>query len=163
MSRLANLARHNAIALTALFIALGGTGFAAMRLPDGSVGNRQLRNDSVSAGKLDRSSIGGYVRYWAQISPSGALIASRPRAHLVGWQTAPTAATFGGLVGWRRAIPTGCFAMATTGPSPPSHFESYASAGLQGAGTGSGRFVGAYVYMSAPDTGVSVAVICPEP
>ena len=32
--------RHNAIALTALFVALGGTSYAALSLPAGSVGTQ---------------------------------------------------------------------------------------------------------------------------
>jgi len=163
VSKLLAYARSNAIAVIALLIALGGTSYAAVAIPAGSVGTRQLKNHSVTPVKFDRSEIGGYVRYWAQISPSGTLVSSRPRAHLVGWQTAPTAAISGGLVGWGRAIPAGCFAMATTVPNPPSHFESYASALLQGTGGKGGPYAGAYVYMSAPRTGVNVAVICPQP
>lgn len=155
--------RHNVIAYIALFVALGGTSYAAVTVRAGSIGTRQLKNHSVSAIKLDRSSIGGYVRYWAQIGSNGTIIASRPRAHLVGWQTAPTAPISGGLVGWDHAIPAGCFALATTLPNPPGHFESYASAVLQGAGGKASSFAGAYVYMSAPETGVNVAVVCPQP
>ncbi|MGB0094945.1 MAG: hypothetical protein WBP81_20725 [Solirubrobacteraceae bacterium] len=55
--------RHNAIGLLALFIALGGTSYAAFVLPAGSVGTPQLRNHSVTPIKLDRNSIGGYVRF----------------------------------------------------------------------------------------------------
>ena len=40
--------RHNAIALTALFVALGGTSYAAFSLPAGSVGTKQLRNGAVT-------------------------------------------------------------------------------------------------------------------
>lgn len=155
--------RSNLIALLALFIALGGTGYAAFSLPAGSVGNRQLKNHSISPIKLDRSAIGGYVRYWAEIDSAGAIVASRPRAHLAVWHTAEPAAFLGGLVQWGGAIPADCFASATTLPSPPDHFVSSASAVIFGAGQGRGPEVGAYVYLSAPQTGVSVAVICPQP
>ena len=163
MSRAFNHFKSNLVAYIALFVALGGTGYAATTLRANSVGNRQLKNHSVSAIKLDRNSIGGYVRYWARISADGKVIAARPRAHLVGWQTAPTAATWGGLVGWNWAIPAECFALATTQSNPPSNFSSYASADLQGAGGKPGRFTGAFVYMSAPETAVNVAVVCPQP
>ena len=163
MTKVLTHIKTNVIAYLALFVALGGTSYAAMRLPDGSVGTRQLKNHSVSAIKLDRGSIGGYVRYWARVGADGTIIAARPRAHLVGWQTAPTAAISGGLVGWDRAIPAGCFALATTLPNPPIHFDTYASAVLQGAGGKASSLAGAYVYMSAPETGVNVAVVCPQP
>ena len=41
-----------AISVTALFVALGGTGYAAFSVPAHSVGTRQLRNSSVSNPKI---------------------------------------------------------------------------------------------------------------
>lgn len=163
MNRLINHLRSNVVGYVALFIALGGTSYAAVSLPAASVGSRQLRNHSVGASKLDPGSIGGYVRYWAQIGGDGRIIASRPKAHLVGWQVAPPSGTFGGLVGWMKPIPSNCFTLATTVPDPSGTFQSYASATLQGAGGRGGPFAGAFVYMSSPNTGVNIAVICPEP
>ncbi len=85
MTRLVNFARHNAIALAALFIALGGTSYAAISLPANSVGARQIKPHSISPNKFQRNSIAGYVRDWAKISGIGTVIASRPRAHTVNW------------------------------------------------------------------------------
>jgi len=45
-------ARRNAIALIALFVALGGTSYAAFRVPINSVGSAQLRDGSIPSGKL---------------------------------------------------------------------------------------------------------------
>lgn len=42
----------NAVATVALFVALGGTSYAAFSLPDGSVGTRQLQNGAVTKAKL---------------------------------------------------------------------------------------------------------------
>jgi len=47
-----------AVALLALFASLGGIGYAATRLPDGSVGSAQLRNGSVGNFKLAFGSVG---------------------------------------------------------------------------------------------------------
>ena len=95
--------RKNVVAYVALFVALGGTSYAAVSLPAGSVGNRQLKNHSISPIKFERGSIAGYVRDWAEIDPNGQLVASRPSAHLVGW--GETGAFPGGIVSWGQAIP----------------------------------------------------------
>ena len=47
------------VACTALAVALGGTGYAALRLPRNSVGTRELRNGSVSNRKLARGAVTG--------------------------------------------------------------------------------------------------------
>lgn len=46
------------VSFVALFIALGGAGYAAFRLPKGSVGTAQLKNFSVSNPKLAPNSVG---------------------------------------------------------------------------------------------------------
>jgi hypothetical protein len=48
--------RHNAIGYLALFVAMGGTSFAAATLPAGSVGTSQLKRSAVVSAKVkDRS------------------------------------------------------------------------------------------------------------
>ncbi len=103
MTRVFSHIKSNAVAYLALFVALGGTSYAALRIPAGSVGARQLKNHSITPIKFDRSAIGGYVRYWAKIDAAGTISASRPRAHLVDWVNQPTAAFPGGFVSWNRA------------------------------------------------------------
>ncbi len=49
--------RKNPIAYLALFIALGGTSYAALKLPTGSVGTRQLRNGAVTNAKVKKHSL----------------------------------------------------------------------------------------------------------
>lgn len=51
------LSYSNVVATTALFIALGGVSFAAVRLPSGSVGTPQLKNRAVSTAKIRNGSI----------------------------------------------------------------------------------------------------------
>jgi hypothetical protein len=56
MHRLLGHARGNFVAYLALFVALGGTSYAAIKLPANSVGNRQLSRGAVSSTKVkDRS------------------------------------------------------------------------------------------------------------
>jgi hypothetical protein len=47
----------NVIACLALFIALGGTGYAAFKLPKGSVGTKQLKRGAVTTTKVKRGAI----------------------------------------------------------------------------------------------------------
>lgn len=46
------------VSFLALFVALGGAGWAALRIPPSSVGNAQLRNFSVGNAKLKPNSVG---------------------------------------------------------------------------------------------------------
>jgi hypothetical protein len=158
MTRVVHHVKTNAIAYLALFIALGGTSYAAFRLPAGSVGNRALKNHSVSAVKLDRSSIAGYVRDWARIDSTGRITASRPRARVVVWRTSGFAP--GGLIQWSRPVPASCFAVAST-EILPGGTASYASSQVASGGS---RHAGqTYVQTSDPGRPVNVAVLCPEP
>jgi hypothetical protein len=84
MKRLSKHLRANAIAYLALFVALGGTSYAAINLPAHSVGTRQLRdgsvtsrklaNGSVTPAKLDGHSVGGSIRHWAFVNQDGRVI-----------------------------------------------------------------------------------------
>jgi hypothetical protein len=45
------------IAMLALMVALGGTGYAALKLPKNSVGSKQLKNNAVSTSKVKNRSL----------------------------------------------------------------------------------------------------------
>jgi hypothetical protein len=49
-----------AISLVALFMSIGGVGWAATQLPAGSVGTTQLRNGAVTSPKLANGSVGNF-------------------------------------------------------------------------------------------------------
>ena len=53
---LAYLRRHH-IALVALFVALGGTSYAAVSLPASSVGSKQIKTNAVSSSKVANGSL----------------------------------------------------------------------------------------------------------
>jgi len=149
--------RHNAIALAALFIALGGTSYAAFNLPAGSVGARQLRNHAITPIKFDRSAIGGFVRYWARIDSAGKVIGSRPRAKVVAWYSSPTGPYSGGIIRWGKPIGTGCFSLATIESFPQVHYASAVTVPGNGGVSTQVR-----IATSAIEP-VDVAVICPQP
>lgn len=156
MSKVVRHLRQNVIAYLALFVALGGTSYAAIAIPRNSVGAKQLRNHSIDPVKLDRNAFGGYVRLWARVSADGSVIASQPTATVVVWD--PTGGqTAGGELRWRAGVSPNCFAVATT---EPTLGPSYASAKLLTGGSGFGTLV--RVALSAFDP-VNVAVVCPQP
>jgi hypothetical protein len=80
MTRILNHVRSNVIAYLALFVALGGSSYAAMSLPAGSVGPRELKNGSIDPPKMDPRTIGGTIRHWASVSAQGRVLASSSRA-----------------------------------------------------------------------------------
>jgi hypothetical protein len=47
----------NVTSVVALFVALGGSSYAALNLPKGSVGTKQLRNNAVTSPKVKRGSL----------------------------------------------------------------------------------------------------------
>jgi hypothetical protein len=53
----ARLSYANAMATIAVFIALGGTSYAAMKLPANSVGSSQLKDSSIGAAKLKGAAV----------------------------------------------------------------------------------------------------------
>ena len=69
--RLISHLRSNLVGWIALFVALGGTGYAAIGIPRNSVGSAQLRNHSITPVKLNPKSIGGSVRAWAIVEQHG--------------------------------------------------------------------------------------------
>ena len=77
--------RRNVVGYIALFVALGGTGYAAATIPQGSVGSRQIKNHAIDPIKLNPKFINGNVRAWAVVSSSGRVVgrwreaAGRPR------------------------------------------------------------------------------------
>jgi hypothetical protein len=177
MTRILNHLKGNVVGYVALFIALGGTSYAAVRLPAGSVGAKQLKNGAVgykqlakqgvgtralknhaiTPQKLGTGSIAGYMRAYAQIGGDGTILSSRPRAKVIAWR--PTGPYPGGLIQWKQPVSSSCFVLATT--TGLSGTVSYASAQLA---PGAAR-VGAAtsVLLSVAGQPVNVAIMCPQP
>jgi hypothetical protein len=75
MHRFGNHVRSNLVGWLALFVALGGTGYAAIGVPRNSVGASQIRNRSISPVKFNPASIGGNVHAWAIIRANATVLA----------------------------------------------------------------------------------------
>src|SRR5256885_8007538 len=57
LKRLAHHLARNAIAWLALFVALGGASYAAIKLPANSVGSRQIKRNAVTSSKIKRNAV----------------------------------------------------------------------------------------------------------
>jgi hypothetical protein len=118
MNRLSRHLRGNVIAYLALFVALGGTSYAAINLPAGSVGARQIKNNSITPAKFDPSKISASVRYWVVINGNGRVLASHPKPRTFGFGGSGT-----GVVNWGR-ITQQCFPVATVDDNLPGFVTS---------------------------------------
>lgn len=120
--------RHNAIALLALFVALGGTSYAALSLPAGSVGAQQIRNHSVAAVKLDPRSIAASIRAWVVVQwGAGGKLVARASSSPV---RVATGSTGEGITWPHRHFSRQCVASATpqVNLSPAVHPTGYVTA-----------------------------------
>jgi hypothetical protein len=111
MTQLLSHVRHNVVAYLALFVALGGTSYAAVSLPRGSVGSRQLKNHSITPVKESPKYINGNVRAWAIVSPTGKILAGAGRPSDESAISLASSDTF--QVRWGIRLPRTCATVAT--------------------------------------------------
>ena len=115
MNRLVRHVRSNAVAYLALFVALGGTSYAALSLPRNSVGGRQIRNHSIDPVKLNPKYIAGSFRAWASVNSKGKIVASSGGARIV-------ASVLGDRITWHSVISARCAASVTVrNPNAPGN------------------------------------------
>jgi hypothetical protein len=161
--------RANTIAYVALVVAmlaLAGASYAAIIIPAGSVGARQLRNaavtskklasGSVTSTKLDGRSIAGYVAFWAKVDTTGRVVASSAPAQALGW------GNLGGNIDFHGELPRSCFPFADAGvPDPGGYIYSAISSSASGR-TEIGLKWGDNTFNGQPQPPwVDVAEICP--
>jgi hypothetical protein len=158
MNRTLKHLRGNAIAYLALFVALGGTSYAAFSLPKNSVGTAQLRNGSVTPPKLNHGLIGGYVRAWAVTNNGCQLVASSGGARIA--NDHPCTSTGGGLnIIWRGRFPRSRGACVAVGI--PSEVSGRTEPAVEADYEGSGRVaVTNAVNPNGGGQGVTVVVVC---
>lgn len=145
------------IGVIALFIALGGTSYAAVSIPRNSVGTKQLRNGAVTPKKLSAKSFGGHILMTAVVNASGHVVSSKPRgASTPHWTNLPQGES--GWIEWHRPIPKDCFALASLlGPRQPRPGDQLPTTQTLFGGTRQ-----AAVAIAGPgSTSYQVAVVCP--
>jgi hypothetical protein len=115
------------LALTCSLLALGGAAYASIRLPPGSVGERQIKNHVIDPVKWDTNYVTGFVRRWATIGPTGSLLSTSPGGQSTSNGTGSYVVTWGdAFAGWCAPVATVIGGSATrpptgiTGPTGPS-------------------------------------------
>ena len=97
LNRVVQHIRSNVVAYVALFVALGGTSYAALKLPANSVGTKQIKNHSITPIKLDPSKTAAVVRFWAIAGLASGIgeqvVASRPERGSPHWDPASDTGT----------------------------------------------------------------------
>jgi hypothetical protein len=171
------------LALTCALLSLGGAAYASFRIPNGSVGERQIKNHVIDPVKWDTTYVTGFVRRWATISSSGSLLSTAPNgqserlgtgSYVVTWGDAfggwcaPVATVMGGST-TRQTTPAGptgptgpTGATGPTGPVGATSNGAYADARVV-TRSGQSTLVALATYNSQgqpADEPVSVAVIC---
>jgi hypothetical protein len=156
--------RRNAVGYLALFVALGGTGYAAANLPRASVGARQIKNHAITPSKFDPEFINGSVRAWAVVRPDGTIVrgGGKPK----GGKTA-TSGVY--ALTWGVRLNHGCATIATVDGGSVRGARGHFIAGPVTASSmtkGAGRFRN-ITFVDTLDQsgkliplGFSVAVIC---
>jgi hypothetical protein len=161
--RLLRHIRSNLIGYLALFAALSGTSYAALSLPAGSVGTRELRNRAITAAKLNPTSVTANVRAWATLVWTGAwrITASSSDIRVVN-------TTQGEVVTWRHTrFPRNCIAVATPirNPSlvpPVQSAHAYVTTSFDGQ-LGSLAIDGVTPSGAFQPQSVGVLIECPTP
>ena len=140
MHRLITHLRSNLVGWIALFVALGGTGYAAISIPRNSVGSAQIRNHSISPVKFNPGSIGGSVRAWAIVRADATVLAGG------GKPTVSAGAIPGSyVIQWGTKLPRTCATVANVDARSPAADETL----VQSGGFTTNVFIG---YVSSVDT-----------
>lgn len=111
-----------AIALLALFVALGGTGYAALKLPKNSVGSKQLRKGAVKGSDLAANAVTGAKVKRGSLAAGDFKSGSLPQGPrgaqgAQGAQGAPGSPAVAAVLGRGNAVGTGAWFMAPSGLS----------------------------------------------
>jgi len=133
LNRLLDHIRHSIVGYIALFIAMGGSGYAAINLPAASVGNNQLRNHSITPVKFNRQLINGNIRAWVVVNANGSVqagagkptvqLGTGPGTYFVRWKSVATPTQRGcfPITGVTSGFGPGFTTQVFHAASPPHH------------------------------------------
>jgi hypothetical protein len=167
MTRILNHVRSNLVGYIALFVALGGTSYAALSIQPNSVGTRELRNGAVTSRKLANGSItpvkldsrllGGSIRYWAHVRQDGTVLGG---SH--GARASLAAAEY--TVTWGTEFSSRCAVLITPAAVPGiAPIADSTGVGVNDPGPGKGKTL-VYVWTYSHDTPTPapfyIAVVC---
>jgi hypothetical protein len=143
------------IALVALFVALGGTGYAALNIANNSIGTKQLKRGGVKNPDLAANSVTGPKVKRRSLESSDFKANSLPRGPQgpVGRPGATGSPAFGAVLGRGEAVPAGTSFLAPSGQLAASATENGVSSFTPNATlTASDLAISLFV---APDPGTS--------
>lgn len=151
-------ARRHVIAYLALgcaLLSLGGAAYASLRIPNGSVGEKQLKNHVIDPVKWDTNYTTGFVRRWATINGSGATMSTSPGGQSKATGTGNYVVTWGdAFAGW--CAPVATVLAGTSTPSTTTSTSTTTTSSTSSSPTPSG---GAYADASVvPRSGLSTLV-----
>jgi hypothetical protein len=108
-----------AISLLALFVALGGTGYAALKLPKNSVGSKQLRKGAVKSSDIGANAVTGSKVKSRSLSASDYKSSSLPQGPRgpQGQQGAAGSPAVAAVLGRGNGVGTGAWFMTPSGLS----------------------------------------------
>lgn len=105
------------MALTCSMLALGGAAYATLQIPPGAVGERQIKNKVIDPIKWDPIYTTGFVRRWATVSASGAILSTSPGGQSKATSAGNVVVTWGdAFAGWCAPIVTVKGGSATATP-----------------------------------------------
>lgn len=143
------------IALVALFVALGGTGYAALNIANNSIGTKQLKRGAVKNPDLAANSVTGAKVKRRSLDSSDFKANSLPRGPqgAQGPSGAAGSPAFGAVLGRGEAVPAGTSFLAPSGQLAASATENGVSSFTPNATlTASDLAISLFV---APDPGTS--------
>ena len=111
IKRLIHHANRHSIAYLALvcsMLALAGASYASLHIPNGAVGEKQLKNHVIDPVKWDPTYVTAFIRRWAHVDASGRLLNSSPFA-----QSAIVGVTVSYDVTWGDAFSGNCMPLTT--------------------------------------------------
>jgi hypothetical protein len=118
-----------AVALLALFVALGGTGYAALKLPKNSVSSKQLKKGAVKNSDIAANAVTGAKVKGRSLSASDFKAGSLPQGPRgpEGPKGATGSPAFGAVLGRGNGVTTGAWFMTPSGLSTANVNENLVS------------------------------------